>query len=74
MTIDSLHSGTAATQAARIIDNFAPKLERLWFVNEVTHTDEDKIHAAWAEFQSAEGCFKNADGTQIRMLVLDESS
>jgi hypothetical protein len=68
MTLEDTHTGIPVSQVARLIDNFAPKLEKLSF--RVGSSRMQKIHTAWMEFRSTQGFFRHKDGSKINTLIL----
>jgi hypothetical protein len=68
MTLGDIKRTVASSQAARIIDNFAPKLEKLSFKNKDPRSK--KIYAAWAKFLSTQKFFKHRNDSPIKELLL----
>lgn len=69
MTFGSIDFGIKATQAARIIDNFAPRLETLSFKDQNSLVKE--TYAEMMKFRT-QGTFKDSRGSRIRELTLED--
>jgi hypothetical protein len=69
MTFESIDLDIKATQAARIIDNFAPRLETLSFEDQNCLVKE--IYAEMMKFRT-QGTFKDSRGSRIRELILKD--
>jgi hypothetical protein len=69
MTSGSIDLSIKATQAARIIDNFAPRLETLSFKDQNSLVKE--IYAEMMKFRT-QGTFKDSRGSRIRELTPED--
>jgi hypothetical protein len=68
LTINNVSPDIIASQAARLIDNFAPKLEKLRFVGENSCTRD--VHAAWASFRSTQEFYSYGKRPGMEDLIL----
>lgn len=66
MTIEETKTSMSAPQVARLIDNFASKLEKLSF--KLQNSWSKEIHTAWVEFRSTQGVSGDGYGSRIEEL------
>jgi hypothetical protein len=68
MTLGNIKYDVGASQAARLIDNLAPRLERLSFKDQ--HTIVQEIYSELMKLRSTQGVFRDTRGSRVKELVL----
>jgi hypothetical protein len=68
MTLGNIKYDVGASQAARLIDNLAPRLERLSFKDQ--HTIVREIYSGLMKLRSTQGVFRDTRGSRVKELVL----
>jgi hypothetical protein len=68
MTLGNIKYDVGASQAARLIDNLVPRLERLSFKDQ--HTIVQEIYSGLMKLRSTQGVFRDTRGSRVKELVL----